>query len=654
MKTLNIGILAHVDAGKTSLTERLLFEAGVISHLGSVDGGDTQTDSLALERRRGITIKSAVVAFTAGDRRITIVDTPGHADFIAEVERALRVLDGAILVVSAVEGVQAQTRVLMRTLVRLGIPVLIFVNKIDRMGADDVDLLRAIREKLSPRVITLSTVTGIGTPDAVSTPRTLDDPAFAEELGELLAEGDDAFLESFVDDDVRLSEADFHTELARQTSRGDVYPVLFGSAITGSGVADLVTAVRELFPATEGTGEGTLRATVFKIERGRAGEKNAYARLRSGSLTARQNISFYRRESGGNLVELSGRVSAVRVIGEDAAAAVSGDIARIRGLRDVRIGDQLGTAEALPERGFFAPPSLETVVLPERPDQASALYTALERLAEADPFIGTRRHPDTGEISVRLYGEVQKEIVKSTLAEEFGIAVSFAETRTLFVERLIGHGDAVQEMDPDERLYFWATVGIHVEPGPPGSGGTFGLSVELGSLPLAFHKAIEETVAQTLQQGLYGWEVIDCAVTLTRTAYFSPVSAAGDFRKMTPLVLMEAVKQAGTRVYEPVNRFELEVPAHCLSAALLKLTELRAVPGEPDVGPSSCTVRGSIPASRVAEFEQALPGLTQGEGVFLSEFEEYRPYPGPPPSRPRTGANPLDRKEYLLRTLRHL
>ncbi|WP_372671998.1 GTP-binding protein [Amycolatopsis kentuckyensis] len=613
MKTLNIGILAHVDAGKTSLTERLLFEAGAIDHLGSVDGGDTQTDSLELERRRGITIRSAVVSFLAGDTRITLIDTPGHSDFIAEVERALRVLDGAVLVVSAVEGVQAQTRVLMRTLRRLGIPTLVFVNKIDRLGARDQ--LGDIRAKLAPRAVAVH--------DATSP--------------EFLADGDDLFLESYVDG--RVDEAACRTELARQVACGLAHPVLAGSAITGAGVAELVTAMTELLPATERTGAGRLAATVFKIDRGRAGEKIAYARLHSGSLAARQRIPFYRGET-----ELTGRVSAVEVAGDDVALA--GDVARIRGLREVRIGDRLGSP-GTGRDGVFAPPSLETVVRPVRPEEAAALFTALTRLSEEDPLIDVRRRGH--DVSVRLYGEVQKEVLRSMLAEGAGIDVTFEETRTLYVEKPIGAGEAVEELDPAQRLYFFATVGLRVE---PGSGVEFGLSVELGSLPLAFHKAIEETVHRTLEQGLYGWEVLDVAVTLTHTAFFSPLSAASDFRKMTPLVLMAALQEAGTRVHEPVHRFELEIPANAVSAVLLKLGQLRAVPGEPVVGPSSCTLHGTIPSEHVHAFEQALPALSQGEGVFLSEFADYRPYPGPPPTRPRTGENPLDRKEYLAQVAR--
>ncbi|MEU0789732.1 translation factor GTPase family protein [Amycolatopsis sp. NPDC005961] len=615
MKTLNIGILAHVDAGKTSLTERLLFEAGAIARLGSVDRGDTQTDSLKLERRRGITIRSAVVSFTTGDTRITLIDTPGHSDFIAEVERALRVLDGAVLVVSAVEGVQAQTRVLMRTLRRLAIPTLIFVNKIDRMGARDQ--LGDIRAKLAPRAITLNASSG--------------------ELAEFLADGDDAFLESYVDDEV--DDEACRAELARQVARADLHPVLSGSALTGNGVADLATAMTELLPATERTGDGPLHATVFKIDRGRTGEKIAYARLHTGSLAPRQRIPFYRGET-----EFTGRVSALEVAGDDVALA--GDVAQVRGLREVRIGDRLGSPGPTGD-GVFAPPSLETVVRPVRPEQAAALFTALTRLSEEDPLIDVRRHGH--DISVRLYGEVQKEVLRSMLADGAGIDVTFERTSTLYVEKPVGCGEAVEGLDPEQRLYFFATVGLRVEPGP---GRTFGLSVELGSLPLAFHKAIDETVHATLEQGLYGWEVLDVAVTLTHTAFFSPLSAAGDFRKMTPLVLMAALKEAGTRVHEPVHRFELEVPANAVSAALLKLADLRAVPGEPVTGPSSCTLHGTIPAEHVHAFEQALPALSQGEGVFLNEFEGYRPYPGPPPVRPRTGQNPLDRKEYLAQVAR--
>src|SRR6478736_8070363 len=214
MRTLNLGILAHVDAGKTTLTERLLFTAGAIERVGSVDAGTTQTDSLELERERGITIRSAVASFLVGDLAVNLVDTPGHPDFIAEVERVLGVLDGAVLVLSAVEGVQPQTRILMRALQRLGIPTLLFVNKIDRAGADDERVLRAISERLGAAVVPMSAPHGLGAREASVTLASDD-----EELLEALAENDEELLASYVDGDSSVPRGRLREQLASQTQR---------------------------------------------------------------------------------------------------------------------------------------------------------------------------------------------------------------------------------------------------------------------------------------------------------------------------------------------------------------------------------------------------------------------------------------------------
>jgi ribosomal protection tetracycline resistance protein len=275
--TLNIGILAHVDAGKTSLTERLLYDTGAINGLGSVDGGSTQTDTGDIERRRGITIRTAVASFTVGDLRVNLIDTPGHSDFIAEVERALGVLDGAVLVLSAVEGVQAQTRVLMKTLHRMRLPTLVFVNKIDRTGARDEGMLADIRRRLSRRIVPMNTVLRPGTPGVRTVPESLDDQGFRARAAETLADGDDALLADLVADADPSSER-VASSLVNQTAAGLVHPVFFGSALGGQGVAELIDGICRLLPAARSSGEGT-RGTVFAIEHGEAGEKIAYVRL---------------------------------------------------------------------------------------------------------------------------------------------------------------------------------------------------------------------------------------------------------------------------------------------------------------------------------------------------------------------------------------
>lgn len=655
MKTVNIGIVAHVDAGKTSLTERLLFNAGVIRRLGSVDSGTTQTDTMDLERRRGITIRAAVVSFTVGDLKLNLIDTPGHSEFISEVERAVRVLDCAVLVVSAVEGVQAQTRILMRTLTKLGIPTLLFVNKIDRMGARYDGLLADISRKLTPYAVAMSAVEELGTRAAQVRTRTFDEPELLERLAEVLAEHDETLLEAYVDG-VRDASM-LRKELVVQTGKALVHPVFFGSAITGVGVEELVDGIRELLPAGESR-SGALHGTVFKIDRGSAGEKVAYVRLYSGSVGVREQVSYYRGSRSGEAIEHSGKVTGLRVFENGRAAqlprAEAGSIATLQGLSDIQIGDQLGRPAFVPADTSFAPPTIETVVRPLDPAAQGALYTALRQLAEQDPFINIRFDTERHQLSVCLYGEVQQEVLKSQLEEEFGVEVSFDEGQTIHAERVHGVGQAYELMGPGNP--FTATVGLRIEPGPEGSGVRYGIDVQRGSLLRSFHTAIEDTVHECLRQGLYGWEVLDCQVTLTHSGYSSVSSTAGDFRRLTPLVLMAALREAGTRVYEPINRYELEVPPDAVSAVMTRLLDAGASTDSTVIGTDVAVLEGLIPASRSRAVEIQVPGLTHGEGVFLSQFSGYRSLGDvpDPPRRARLDDNPLNREEYLLNLGRHV
>ncbi len=659
MSTLNLGILAHVDAGKTSLTERLLYAAGVIDQVGSVDDGSTQTDSLALERQRGLTIKSAVVSFAIGDVTVNLIDTPGHPDFIAEVERVLSVLDGAVLVVSAVEGVQAQTRILMRTLRRLRIPTLLFVNKVDRGGARYDGVLRDVAEKLTPAIVAMGTVERLGTRAASVAPA--DGDGFAGRLVDLLADHDDGLLADYLDDGTRLSQRRLRAELVAQTRRALVHPVFFGSAITGAGLEALMAGIAELLPAAEGDPDGPAAGTVFKVERGPAGEKIAYVWMLSGAVRARDRLEL----RGGQRA----KVTAISVFEHGAASprpsVAAGQIGKLWGLGDVRIGDTVGAAPASPERHHFAPPTLETVVAPRQPGERGRLHAALTQLAEQDPLIGLRQDDLRQELSVSLYGEVQKEVIQATLADEFGLEVTFRESTTICIERPAGTGAAVEHIGKAPNP-FLATVGLRVEPAPVGTGVRYRLEVELGALPLAFHKAVEETVERTLLQGVHGWRVTDCVVTMTHSDYWarqshahgtfdkSMSSTAGDFRNLTPLVLLHALQQAGTRVYEPMHRFHLEIPADTFGPILPLLAAHRAVPGTPSVRGSICLLEGEIPAARVHRLQQRLPALTRGEGVLESAFDRYQPVRGAVPTRPRSDHNPLDRKEYLLHVLRRV
>jgi ribosomal protection tetracycline resistance protein len=664
VRTLNLGILAHVDAGKTSLTERLLHAAGVIDEIGSVDDGSTQTDSLALERQRGITIKSAVVSFPIDDVTVNLIDTPGHPDFIAEVERVLSVLDGTVLVISAVEGVQAQTRVLMRALQRLHIPVLIFVNKIDRGGARYGRVLREISGRLTPAIIAMGSAPGLGTHGAGFTPYGASDAAFVARLADVLTGRNDALLTAYVDDEAAVTYRQLRRELAVQARQALVHPVFFGSALTGAGVDSLTAGIREFLPAAAGDADGPASGTVFKVERGPAGEKIAYARMFSGTLRVRDRLRLGRRGEGGE-----GKVTAISVFERGPAAPrasiTAGQIGKLWGLGDIQIGDTLGSPRAARARHSFAPPTLETVVVPRRPAGKGALHVALTQLAEQDPLINLRQDDMRQEIYVSLYGEVQKEVIEATLAGDFGIDVTFRETTAICIERPAAPGAAVEILHQPPNPFI-ATVGLRIEPAPAGAGVRFRLAIEPGSLPVPFRKAVEDSARATLRQGLSGWEVTDCTVTLTHSGYVPPQgkrgqafdasisSTAGDFRNLTPLVLMSALQQAGTRVYEPVHRFHLEIPADTVGLVFPALALLGAVPRAPAIQGSLCMLDGDIPAARVHELQQQLPALTRGEGVLEWAFDHYRPARGPVPARPRTDHNPLDREEYLLHVVRRV
>ncbi|MFI9384581.1 GTP-binding protein [Kutzneria sp. NPDC052558] len=602
MRMLNLGIVAHVDAGKTSLTERLLFDAGAIGRLGSVDTGDTTTDGMELERRRGITIRSAVAAFTMADHRVHLIDTPGHTDFVAEVERALGVLDGAILVLSAVEGVQAHTRVLMRTLRAADVPTLLFVNKIDRRGARHTDLLKDIRRLLGPDTVALNRPVQVSTRDAhvVDLPPDLD-------LAEVLAEHSDAALRSYVDgiDPLLLTE-----ELRRQARQGLVHPVLFGSAVTGAGMASLRRAIVDLLPSVDSDTDGDLDGVVFAVEYD--GVRSAVARLFSGSLAVRDRITYARRDRSGAVVVESGVATGVLDATRTRARVPAGGIARITGLSGLRVGDRLGVTAA-ESKIRFRLPTLETMVTAAEPDR---LFAALTRLADQDPLIDVRRGQVAGSLVVSLYGEVQREVIAARLHDEFGVAAEFSTPQVVCVERLAGVGHAVTMMG--ETLHV-ATIGLRVEPSDD-PGVTFALEAERGSLPAAFLTAIEETVRATLREGLHGWQIPDCVVTLTHTGYCSPVSVAADFRNLTPIVLTEALRRAGTVVCEPWEAVELEVPEESLSAVLTTLVRHGGLPENPTV-PNR--VDAVLPTARLREFQRLLPGLTAGEGILTTRPAGY-------------------------------
>jgi len=592
MKTLNLGILAHVDAGKTSLSERLLYDVGLIPTLGSVDKGNTQTDTLKIEQQRGITIKSTVVSFDLENLKINLIDTPGHSEFVAEVERALSVLDAVILVISAVEGIQSQTLILANILQRLKIPTLIFINKIDRLGARSDELVKEIQTKLFPEILVLNTVQNIGTDFA----KTFD-------------------IQNLPDPE----------KLKDWIGKMEICPIVFGSALVGEGVPQLLQALQRYFEPIEDKTTKPLSGKVFKLEIDTKGRIVAYARLFQGELKLRQQIPIIRINQNDH-TELFGKITKIQGFKNgkqiELKTVEAPEIVKIWGL-DLQIGDWLGVC-LRDEVNYFARPNLSVIIRPKNPAQSPKLHNALKNLCLIDPLVSVEQNSENT-LSLKLYGEIQQQIIQAFLYDDYGLEVVFEKTQVIYVEKVVGTGKAFAEKFAPDNLFI-ATLGISLKPGIQGSGIVFDIGIGRGHLPVAFQKAIEESVNKTLKQGLYCFEVIDCMVQVTDAGYDSVATDGGDFRGLTPILLQKALKQATTEIYEPINHFELEFPKDHLNNILAALVKAEAKIDTIAEESEKTIIKGTLPVRQTFDLERQIPNLTSGQGLFLWGFEGYQKY----------------------------
>ena len=400
---------------------------------------------------------------------------------------------------------------------------------------------------------------------------------------------------------------------------------------------------------------------MFKIERAPNGAKIAFVRMFAGTLRTRDRVQL------GIDASAIETVTAIEVFEHGTtqrrSATRAGEIAKVHGFPTARIGDSFGPLARRAEQPAFAPPTLETAVVPRHAAQARAVFDALTELAEQDPLIDLRQDDSRHELFLSLYGEVQKEIVAQTLLADYGLDIEFRPTTPVCVERPNGVGAAVEHIRRGRSPAhpFLATVGLEISPRPPGSGVTFELAVSHKAIPIhvfdgveQFRQLMERTVLDTLGQGLHGWAVTDCRVVMTDSDYQAPPrkwpgTTLSDYRLLTPLVLMAALRRAGTTVLEPVLEFRLELPAGDLGPIMAILGELGARPGAPATAGPVCVLEGVIRVAGLHQLQTRLPELTRGEGVLESSFAGYRPVNGSPPSRPRTDRNPLDRADYLRR-----
>lgn len=608
MKKLNIGIIAHVDAGKTTLTENILHLGGVIAAAGRVDKGNTTTDSMDVERRRGISVRAAAASFAKDSVLYNLIDTPGHVDFVAEVERSLSVLDGVVLVVSAVEGLQSQTLVLMDTIRSFGIPAVIFINKIDRMGADALAVAREVGEYMGGRYVLTQRI------DENGGLVCLHDDEYMKQNNEVLYNHDEELLTRFVENEPITVDL-FFDRLYQHTRGGEIYPVFYGSALNGVGCRELLAALPRYMPAKEYESNEPLSAMVFMVNTAGT-ERLTYLRIFAGVLKIRETVTYKGKDE--KVTRLS-KLEGSKIV--PCAALEAGDVGVLY-LKDLKVGDIIGEYPLHVRSVSLARPTLNVEAAAKQPEQKRALYEALMQLADEDPLLNV----SSGKrLNLRLFGEVQKEIIAELLRERYGIEAVFSESRTVYMEAPSVETRVIYPIY--RRAFFPAGAGFTIKPLPRGSGLTYTAKISLGELTKHFQNAVEEAVYDVCKRGIYGWEVTDCEIIFDYSDFDSVNGTPSAYRDLVPLVLMECFAQAGMVLLEPYQFFELRLPASGVSRALYDLNRMAADIGEMSGHDENVKITGVIPADACKGYGLKISSFTEGRGVWLTRFKGFADTP---------------------------
>ena len=635
MKIINIGILAHVDAGKTTLTESLLYTSGAILELGSVDKGTTRTDTMFLERQRGITIQAAVTSFNWNDYKINIVDTPGHTDFITEVYRSLSVLDGAILVISAKDGVQAQTRILFHALQKMNIPTIIFINKIDQYGINLNNIYQNIKEKLSNDIIVMQNVTL--TPE-ISIKNIID----LDEWDPVISKNDKLLKKYIAGEKLTIQELTY--EEYRCVKKGSLFPIYHGSARNNIGTQQLIEAISNLFCPEMNENDSELCGRVFKIEYTDHKQRLVYLRLYSGTLHLRDTIILPEKKKV-KLTEIyipsNGEMIQTKTV-------CSGDIFIIPN-NTLRLNDIIGNEKLLPCNVWNdkTVPILRTRIEPIKIEEREKLLDALTEIADTDPLLRYCVDTITHEIVISFLGTVQLEVICSLLIEKYHINIRIEDPTVIYLEKPLQKADYTIHIEVPPNP-FWASIGLSITPLPIGSGIQYESKVSLGYLNQSFQNAVREGINYGLEQGLYGWEVTDCKICFEYGVYYSPVSTPSDFRFLAPIVLEQTLKKAGTQLLEPYLSFILFTPQGYLSRAYNDAQKHCAIIETSQSKNDEIIFTGHIPVRCINEYRNTLTLYTNGQAVFLTELKDYQIATCEPVIQSRRPNNRIDKVRHMF------
>ena len=600
-----LGILAHVDAGKTTLSEALLHITGAVRKAGRVDHKDAFLDTNEMEKERGITIFSKQARFTSvrgeQQRSYTLLDTPGHVDFSTEMERVLGVLDCAVLVISAADGVNGQVRVLWRLLEHYRVPTCIFVNKMDQDGADRAALLASIRKELGTRCVDVMPGSG-----------TLADQLESGDVQEEIAVCDDALLDAYLE-----GEPVSVSQMCRLTAERKLFPVLFGAALREQGVPELLECLDTLLqPPVYGD---TFGAKVFKITRD-GGARLTWMKLTGGRLSVKTPLAECTDEKGN-----PEKVEQIRFYSgnkfETRQEAAAGEVCAVTGLTGTRVGQGIG-AEAGGTEELLQPVLRCAVILPPGEDLFKA-YRSLRTLEEEDPTLHLNYDEEKKEITAQIMGQVQKEILQRMIRERLGLRVSFGDPSIIYKETIARAVEGVGHFEP---LRHYAEVHLLLEPGLPGSGLVFENRCRADVLAVNWQRLIMTHLEEKRHRGvLTGAEITDMKISLLTGRAHLKHTEGGDFRQATYRAVRQGLMMTESVLLEPFYSFRMEIPQESLGRALTDLQQMGANFTQPDLEEGRSVITGSAPVSRIANYAEQLAAYTRGEGQITCTLKGYEP-----------------------------
>lgn len=595
-KKLVLGILAHVDAGKTTLAESMLYLSGSIRKAGRVDHGDAYLDTDSQERERGITIFSKQAEFSWEEMDVTLLDTPGHVDFGAEMERTLQVLDYAILVISGADGVQGHVMTLWKLLNRYQIPVFLFVNKMDQPGTDKESLLQELQERLSGQCIDFSKEQN-------------------ESFLENIAICDEKLLEHY------LEKGNIDTEkITELIAERKVYPCFFGSALKIEGVKELLSGVQKY--SLKKQYPDTFSARVFKIARDVQGNRLTYLKITGGSLKVKQILT---KEAGAGKESWEEKVDQIRIYSgikyEAIQQATAGMVCAVTGLSKTYSGEGLG-AEEENEEPLLTPVMTYRILLPEECD-LHVMYKKLCQLEEEEPQLHIVWKEQLGEIHAQLMGEVQIEILKKLIAERFGVEVEFDEGSIVYRETI---GAAVEGVGHFEPLRHYAEVHLLMEPGEPGSGLVFAVDCSEDILDKNWQRLILTHLEEKEHIGiLTGSPITDMKITLVAGRAHLKHTEGGDFRQATYRAIRQGLSQAENILLEPVYEFRLELPASIIGRAMSDIQAMHGRFEPPVIEGETSILTGTAPVVTMQGYQKELIAYSGGSGRLFCSLKGYEP-----------------------------